>query len=303
MQAYFDRLNPPAGGPVDVILDTDTYNEIDDQYALSYLLLSKENYRIRALTAAPFFNDKSSGPADGMERSYQEILKILDLAGKSEYAPLACRGSRSYLPDETSPVPSEACDRIIDLANQTSGGRPLYILALGALTNVASALIKAPDIARRCVLVWLGGNAFDWPDTREFNMKQDIAAARVVFNSEIPLIQLPCMGVVSHLVTTQGELERSIAGTNALCDYLYRITVSEGEKKGLPNWSRILWDVSVVAWLKGEKMMRGRLEYRPLPAYDGYYSIRRQGLPYQYIYCVNRDEIFSDLFGTISAEL
>ena len=168
MQAYFDRLNPPAGGPVDVILDTDTYNEIDDQYALSYLLLSKENYRIRALTAAPFFNDKSSGPADGMERSYQEILKILDLAGKSEYAPLACRGSRSYLPDETSPVPSEACDRIIDLANQTSGGRPLYILALGALTNVASALIKAPDIARRCVLVWLGGKAFDWPDTREF---------------------------------------------------------------------------------------------------------------------------------------
>ena len=67
------RLNKPAG-PVDVVLDTDTYNEIDDQYALSYLMKSGDKLHVKAIYAAPFYNEKSTGPADGMEKSYQEIM-------------------------------------------------------------------------------------------------------------------------------------------------------------------------------------------------------------------------------------
>ena len=70
------RLERPTG-PVDVVLDTDTYNEVDDQFALSYLLASQDQLRVKALYAAPFFNENSTGPADGMEKSYQEILKLL----------------------------------------------------------------------------------------------------------------------------------------------------------------------------------------------------------------------------------
>ena len=65
-----NRLNKPAG-PVDVVLDTDTYNEIDDQYALSYLVKSGDKLHLKAVYAAPFFNEKSTGPEDGMEKSYQ----------------------------------------------------------------------------------------------------------------------------------------------------------------------------------------------------------------------------------------
>ena len=49
-----------------VVLDTDTYNEVDDQFALAHLLLSPDEVEIEAVYAAPFFNDRSSGPADGM---------------------------------------------------------------------------------------------------------------------------------------------------------------------------------------------------------------------------------------------
>ena len=77
------RLERPTG-PVDVVLDTDTYNEVDDQFALSYLLASQDQLRVKALYAAPFFNENSTGPADGMEKSYQEILKLLGLAGCQE---------------------------------------------------------------------------------------------------------------------------------------------------------------------------------------------------------------------------
>lgn len=64
---------------IDVVLDTDAYNEIDDQYAIAYLLRSGDKLNTKAIYAAPFRNNKVSGPAEGMELSYQEILKITKL--------------------------------------------------------------------------------------------------------------------------------------------------------------------------------------------------------------------------------
>jgi hypothetical protein len=77
-----------------VVLDTDTYNEVDDQFALAHLLLSDECVSLEAVYAAPFFNERSSGPADGMEKSHEEILRVLELVGKKP-EPKALRGSRS----------------------------------------------------------------------------------------------------------------------------------------------------------------------------------------------------------------
>ena len=71
------RLSPPKGR-VRMVLDTDTYNEIDDQFAVVYALLSQDKLAVEALYAAPFKNNRSDGPADGMERSYDEIHRLLD---------------------------------------------------------------------------------------------------------------------------------------------------------------------------------------------------------------------------------
>ena len=162
------RLERPTG-PVDVVLDTDTYNEVDDQFALSYLLASQDQLRVKALYAAPFFNENSTGLADGMEKSYQEILKLLGLAGCQKLREVVFRGSASYLPDEGTPVPSPAAEDLARRAMGYSPEAPLYVVAIGALTNIASALLLEPAIAQRITLVWLGGNAWDWPDNQEFN--------------------------------------------------------------------------------------------------------------------------------------
>ena len=71
------KLTPPTGR-VRMVLDTDTYNEVDDQFALVQALLSPDKLDVEAIYAAPFHNDRSSGPADGMERSYEEILRLLE---------------------------------------------------------------------------------------------------------------------------------------------------------------------------------------------------------------------------------
>ena len=73
-QAQFLKNLESPTGPIDVILDTDTYNEIDDQFALSYMLAYPERLNIKGICAAPFHNENSESAADGMEKSYQEIL-------------------------------------------------------------------------------------------------------------------------------------------------------------------------------------------------------------------------------------
>ena len=99
MQGKTENLNVPAG-VVDMILDTDTYNEIDDQFALAYMLLSPERIRPVGICAAPFLNAKSQSPADGMEKSYREIMKVLELMDREDAKAMVYRGSEQYLPDE-----------------------------------------------------------------------------------------------------------------------------------------------------------------------------------------------------------
>ena len=74
-----DRLLAvPASGKLRVVLDTDTYNEIDDQYALAYTVLSPERISLEAIYAAPFVNNRSTSAAQGMEKSYEEIHRLLN---------------------------------------------------------------------------------------------------------------------------------------------------------------------------------------------------------------------------------
>jgi hypothetical protein len=119
-----ERLGPPAGR-IRMVLDTDTYNEIDDQFAVVHSLLSRDRLDVEALYAAPFHNERSSGPGDGMEKSYEEILRLLERLDVSAEG-LVHRGSTSYLPDPDVPVESPAAADLIE--RTMSGPDPLYIV-------------------------------------------------------------------------------------------------------------------------------------------------------------------------------
>lgn len=298
-EKLLQRLQKPTG-PVDAVLDTDTYNEVDDQYALAYLLRSPEQVRMQAIYAAPFWNERSVSPEDGMEKSYDEILHILSLLG-AQNPPQVLKGSPTYLPDETHAVDSPAARDLIRRALAQPEERPLYVVAIGAITNVASALLLAPEIKEKIVVVWLGGHALDWENTKEFNLYQDVAAARVIFDCGVPVVQLPCMGVASGFTITQPELEYWLKGKNPLCDYLVGLTVHD-TNRGRPQtcWSRVLWDVTAAAWLMGKDFLRARLEPSPVPEYDGYYSLYKYRHFIQYVYWVNRDPLMWDLIQKLS---
>lgn len=287
-------------GKVDMVLDTDAYNEIDDQFAISYALGAKEKLNLLALYAAPFLNARSQSPLDGMEKSYEEILKLLKLAG--EHTPVF-KGSDTYLPNETTPVESPAARDLAARAMAYSPEKPLYVVAIGAITNVASALLMQPEIADRIVVVWLGGHAIDWPDTKEFNMKQDVASARVVFGSGAPLVMLPCMGVVSAFTSTGPELTHWLKGKNALSDYLVEQTVDEANTYAAGRvWSRVIWDVTAVSWLLNDtgKLMQDRLIPTPIPEYDHHYGFDPRRPLCKYVYHIARDALLGDLFAKVT---
>lgn len=190
------RLLAPPSGPVHMVLDTDTYNEIDDQFALVYALLSPERLTVEAVYAAPFHNNRSSGPADGMEKSYEEILRLLERLGRPSEG-FVHKGATAWLPAPDQPVHSPAADDLVARARASRDG-PLYVVGIGAITNVASSLLLAPEIAERIVVVWLGGHPQVWHTAREFNLQQDVTAARVIFDSGVPLVHVPCRNVAEH---------------------------------------------------------------------------------------------------------
>ncbi|MBQ3058642.1 MAG: nucleoside hydrolase [Clostridia bacterium] len=299
---YYNNLNVPSG-KIDVVLDTDAYNEVDDQYAIAYMLGHSEKLNVKGICAAPFLNPKAESVKDGMEKSFNEILKVLTLAGYDNYKPFVYKGSQSYLPDVNTPVQSEAADFMSQLSEDYSPENPLYIVAIGAITNVASAILKNPNMKENCVVIWLGGHSANIPKAAvEFNMKQDIAAARVVFGCGVPLVQLPCRGVVDRFLTTQHELSYWLKGKNQLCDYLYENTVqyAEAYARGKP-WSRVIWDVTAVAWLlnDNDKFMQDTLVSSPIPEYDKQYAFDNTRHLIKSVYWINRDALFEDLFNTL----
>ncbi len=283
-------LEPPRG-PVNMVLDTDTYNEIDDQFALVYALLSP-NLTVEAVYAAPYFNDRSTGPADGMEKSYEEILRILDRLGH-KHNDFVFRGSDRYLPSKAEPVRSAAAEDLIEKALAPRQG-PLYVLAIGAITNVASAILIEPKIIERIVLVWLGGQPRYWPTAHEFNLQQDVPAAQVVFDCGVPLVHVPCKNVAEHLRTTLPEMREYVKGRGAIGDYLFKIF--EDYHADHYAYSKVIWDISTVAYLNNPDWVPTQVRPSPILtdsktwAFDANRHVIREATD------INRDGVFGDLF-------
>ncbi|MCL2820773.1 MAG: nucleoside hydrolase [Oscillospiraceae bacterium] len=293
------RLEKPKR-PVDVVLDTDAFNEIDDQFALAYMVKKSSELNVKAINAAPFLNEKSTSPKDGMEKSYNEILKILTLMKRNDLKPNVFKGSDKFLPSETEPVISDAAKNLIELASGYTQENQLYVVAIGAITNIASALLMKPEIKDKIVVIWLGGHSHDWHDTSEFNLSQDVAAGRIIFGCGVPVVQLPCMGVVSAFTTGGPELEYWLRGKNELCDYLVDYTTEQAiADGGLKTWTRVIWDVTAVAWLLEDSFMLDRFEPAPIPEYDHHYAFNKTRHPIRYVYHINRDALFEDLFKTL----
>jgi inosine-uridine nucleoside N-ribohydrolase len=296
-------LELPAPGRRDAVIDTDTYNEIDDQYAVAYALLSPQRLNVQAVYAAPFRNERSRSAGDGMEKSYEELRRILKFL-KLPADGFAFRGSSRFLAAANQPVDSPAARDLIAKALQPRTS-PLYVLTLGCPANVSSALLLEPKIKENLVVVWLGGTTHEWPSAREFNLQQDLWASQVLFDSGVALVQIPTKNVSEHLRTTIPEMERWMKGRSALGDYLFRQFVEyhqfEAGKNG-PRypWSKVIWDISVIAWMLEPKWVPSQLVPSPVLTADFRWRAEPGRHSIRVATDCRRDPIFFDLFEKLA---
>ena len=291
-----ERLQPPAG-KLRMVLDTDTYNEVDDQFAVAHALLSPDRLDVRALYAAPFHNRRSDGPADGMEKSYQEILRILDRLNVSPDG-FVFRGSTGYLEGPDQPRESDAVRDLVEKAIAATDA-PLYVVPIGAITNIASAILLEPEIIRNIVVVWLGGTPAYWPSAREFNLQQDLHASRLIFDCGVPFVHIPCRPVTSHLHTTVPELEACLQGKSKVGDYL--VETVKGYHEDHYAWSKVIWDISTIAYLLNPGWVPTQLEHSPILTDQFTWSHHLGRHFIRVATSVNRDAIFRDVFDKLAA--
>lgn len=182
-----------------VISDNDYSGDPDGLFQLAHLLLSP-SVEVRAVIGSHL------APGDGFDPSAQQatnaraaadrVVELLGLSGSVR----TVAGSEVGLVDRATPQPSAGVEAIVTEA-MTDDPRPLFVTLGAGLTELASAYLREPRIAERLTAVWIGGPEHpglavapprgEGPEVSEYNERIDLLAAQVVFDSPIPLWQVP----------------------------------------------------------------------------------------------------------------
>lgn len=271
-----------------VILDTDAYNEIDDQFAIAYFYYS-DKVDLLAVCAEHYMHDRCNSRSLGMKRSYDEIVKVLSLCDP-HYTTETCRGSTETIDATGCAVESEAADAIIRIARESD--EIVYVVAIGALTNVTSAIMKAPDIKEKICVLFVGCRPLFLGCPVEYNVEQDYRAAVELFESGTPLIIVPDANVTSTL-RSPIDCTAEIKGANPVCDYLYDISYNAYRAVGCPpTWARTIWDLGAPAIFETPECATYEFMPRPILTREQTYAFDDSRPEMIMVTALDRDPIF-----------
>ncbi|WP_217494990.1 nucleoside hydrolase [Marinomonas sp. FW-1] len=231
---------------VRILISADAKNEADDDFAIVHALLTP-SFKVEGLLSAqysrtaPYFGIDASETSTKSYEEIQRVLKYMDMK-----VPVAL-GSQQALKTQPKQDVSAAAQMIVDEANKKSD-LPLYVLVMGPITDVALAYQADPSIADKITVLWIGGSPYPaggW----EYNMYNDPTAAKIVFNSEIPLWQIP-HNVYMTMRTSMAELQHKVKPQGAIGEYLWKqmIEFNDFASKQLEDTS---WPKSEV-WVLGD---------------------------------------------------
>ncbi len=209
-----------------VIIDNDFSGDPDDLFQLVHHLLSP-SVDIRLVVAShlrdgdPF--DAGPDTADNAALVAHDVFARMGLLSTEIIVP----GSNRPLADRATPRPAPAVDAIVEEAMRADA-RPLYYVAGGGLTDLASAFLTEPRIAEALTVVWIGGGEHDGLATPppgampiEYNLLIDVVAGQVVFtDSDLSIWQVP-RDVYRQCLVSETELRARVATAGPLGRYLY----------------------------------------------------------------------------------
>ena len=273
-----------------IILDTDLYNEIDDQIALAYVLKSKDTLNLEAVTIAPFtkgqYNTKTS-----IDKSYEVAKKIFKMCNE-ENDEIIFKGATEYFTNDSDQT-NDAVNKIIEIAKKND---KTYILSIGCITNIALAIKKEPSIIKKIEVIWLGTN-FLFMKNNDFNFRQDVEAVRYVFDSKVKITIIPTYPVSYGLMISKYELESRIRNANELCNYFCDIFTDD---YGTEEIRRVIWDISVVAYMINEEWFKTMEISCPKIKEDTSFKLTKFRHKIKFVQRLDSNKIYDDLFSKIT---
>ena len=226
-----------------------------------YALLCPKKLNVEAVYAAPFTNDRSTGPGDGMEKSYEEILRLLERLHMDAEG-FVYRGSTDYLSRGKPSQRSAAVDDLIRRAVAAPDDDPL--LCSG---NRSDYQCSGGPAARTGSGPQDRGGMAGWehappavhdgiqPDAGSGCRPGHFRQRRAVRPDSL------CLGVASsHLLTTRSELDETIKGRNAISDFHERFVSYSSDHFA---WAKEIWDISAIAYLLDESYMLTEIPRSP----------------------------------------
>lgn len=279
-----------------IILDTDTNNEVDDQFAIAYALGS-DKVDLLSINAAPFHNQNSSSFADGMEKSYNEIKRVLAAYSDDCDIPVY-RGNCMRLKEDGTIEESEATRNIIKTAMESD--EPIYVLGIGACTNISAAILLEPKIIEKIVVIWLGATSYGSEGVSEFNLIQDYGAARALIDSGVPLVLCPAWNVTCVLYALFPEFKKELEGRSPMCELLWQLIREYSYGAGNPaGYGRTIWDIAAVAILATPSC--GEYRIVPAPIFTDDYKYAYDNSRHEMIYLekLDRDAVYADAWLSI----
>ncbi|MCC6731048.1 MAG: nucleoside hydrolase [Chthonomonadales bacterium] len=239
-----------------VLLTTDCGTEMDDQWALAHLALSPEWDLVGVVTThAP--NLAGSAAERTAEAAREVLRRVAPGCGVEVRA-----GSSVPLPDARTPLANRGVERILERAAVRGPEGRLTVLAIGAATDVASALLADPTLAERIEVVAMGFQGRSVGGD-EWNVKNDPAAWRVLLGSRVPLTVGAADVCKRRLLMTGERACDRFAGRGPVGRYLADLLIewlgANGATASLVTgrsdaWP--VWDEIVVAHLLGLSAVR-----------------------------------------------
>ena len=294
-----------------ILLDTDANNEIDDQHAIAYLLLSGEPFIVEGLTVN---RTNNGGDIEAQALEAERIVRLCTLHPQLTVTRGASESFNEIATHLNEPnFDGEAAVNLIIERADTASETKLVIMAIGKLTNVALALKKAPRIARHVRVVWLGSN---YPDPGEYNLESDPDAVNFVLDTdvefEIAVVRYFESSGTSAVRVTQQDLREKIAGRGPpslpvigrnggvfTCFGDYSVDLLEHVRMSGTPPSRALYDMAALAVIKNPSWAKTR--EIAAPKLHGMEWIERSQNPRKIVIWeqFERSAILSDFFSTI----
>ena len=235
-------LSARAQAPKKIILDADTGNEVDDLYAVVRALI-EPSWEITALNATQW-QTSHWAEEQSMENSHRLNQVLLGYLKRNDVK--TRRGGVARMFDWGDQAQhSAAAYEIIKQAHAMPEGEKLTVIALGALTNVASAVYIDPSISSKFVLYWLG-SSYDFEEgilkKNDFNCVMDVQALEVMLMSDVEMHVIP-VNVAAAMTFDYAETEEKFEGKHGLTDFLLQRWFHHLDGS---RHRRTIWDLALI---------------------------------------------------------